>query len=241
MSRSAASRVRSRLGGAASLALAIVVNVMAVTLLAVSTKRPLVLYATPPIQLQLLPPLHPAIRRDSRATSEQRRPPAMSRAVISRSNLGSTTPVPVQGAATAVQAAGPSVTGGEPTADLGRIFRANLGCSDPSGLRLTADERARCAQKLGQGARQAAVLQTPIDPGKRAWFDAAHAAYALNPDPMDGATPVFGCAVRFGGPHKKFKPPHSLKVPGLPCYLIPPRGKLTEESAVAPPEHVESR
>lgn len=140
-----------------------------------------------------------------------------------------------------LQPAGPPAAGGGPAAaDLGRIFRANLGCSDPSGLRLTAEERARCAQRLGQGARQAAVLQAPIDPGKRAWFDAAHAAYAPNGDPMDGSTPVFGCAVRFGGPHRKFKPAHSLKVPGLPCYLIPPRGKLTEESAVAPPEHVEA-
>lgn len=139
---------------------------------------------------------------------------------------------------------GPAAAGsgqGQATPDLGRILRANLGCNDPNGLHLTPEERARCASRLGAGASQAAIIPAPMDPGKRAWFDATHAAYTSK-GPMDGALPVpIGCKVFFGGPKKKFKPAHSLKVPGLPCYVIPPRGVLTEESAVAPPEHVETR
>jgi hypothetical protein len=57
----------------------------------------------------------------------------------------------------------------------------------------------------------------------------------------EGHLPAPVCKVFFSGPKARFKPPHSLKIPGLPCYLIPPKGILTEESGVAPPEHVETR
>jgi hypothetical protein len=71
-----------------------------------------------------------------------------------------------------------------------------------------------------------------MDPEKRAWFDATVAAYNA-----PGHPPMVFCGVKFSGLHivKSKKPPHSLKLGALPCYLVPPQGFLTEESAVAAP------
>lgn len=58
------------------------------------------------------------------------------------------------------------------------------------------------------------------------------------PDPgwQAGHQASIGCHAWFGGPpgvHRPDTPPHALKLG--PCFIAPPQGVLTEESAVPPP------
>ena len=75
----------------------------------------------------------------------------------------------------------------------------------------------------------------------------AYWAMSSHGPPMAGHLPGIGCAVPpipfLGGVEvnknvfakkNKIKPPHSLKLGPLPCFLVPPQGVLTEESGLDP-------
>jgi hypothetical protein len=221
------------------LAAALGFNVLVITLLATTSQHPSARSGSPPIELRLLPPMERPARLPRQAP-EQARPVSAGRQATSQTRVETTSPVQAQAASVApdapiAQGKGEGPPAAFPAPDLGRVFRTNLACDDPAGFRLTAEERARCAARLGDGAQRAAFMPAPIDRGKRAWFDATHAAYQGG-----GRLPVpFACLLGFGS--KRKPPPHSLKFGKLPCYAIPPQGILTEELGVEPPEHVEAR
>jgi hypothetical protein len=117
--------------------------------------------------------------------------------------------------------------------------------------RLTADERRRCEDKqwasVGKNdndrfARPPDVL---IDPAEAAYFQAV-----LDAKHGPGHPPLFYCGgpISFGEGGSKLtkilkkkrlaerdhKPPHSLKLGALPCYIIPPSGPFDPEADVKP-------
>jgi hypothetical protein len=77
-------------------------------------------------------------------------------------------------------------------------------------------------------------MPAPMDPDKRAYFDAVAAAYdqQSHGGPMSGTYPAAGCSIKFSGLTivKSKPPPNSLSAG--PCFISPPRGFLTEESGV---------
>ena len=163
-------------------------------------------------------------------------------------STGSGSGPPPSGAGAAGMGAGAGVSG-----DMRGALRGLLGCAPGDPLRLSPGERARCDQRLGEVARTAPRVD-PIPTEKRAYYDAVAAAYAAvregggtpgrvpvgPPGPQRGQVnlyiPAVGCLMRFGAPRgwKSYhdRPPHSLKLGRLPCFITPPQAAGTEESGV---------
>ena len=110
------------------------------------------------------------------------------------------------------------VAHGEDHGELRTVLRGSFGCSEGNFLKLTADERDRCARWIQAHVDTSRELPADIDPAKRAWFDAALAAYN-----SPGHTPGIGCALSLRKLSKKDMPTHSLKLGPLPCFVVPPR------------------
>ncbi len=122
-----------------------------------------------------------------------------------------------------------------------RALHAALACAPSNVQNLDEDARAICRKRLIEGA--AAMGDAKVDtipPDKRAYYDAVVKAYQ---DPTANSHPPgIGCALPFGIPkgwkpsHRK--PPHSLKLGPLPCYVLPPKGFLTEEADIPPADEM---
>jgi hypothetical protein len=117
---------------------------------------------------------------------------------------------------------------------------------------LTPEERVRCRNQLDALAeRQRAMREAEernrrieqalggpridtIDPSKRAYYDAVLAARDSVRNGV-GRPPGLACnlGALFGGGGGA--PGDKIKVPGLPCVIVPPVGVLTEESRISPP------
>jgi len=136
-------------------------------------------------------------------------------------------------------------------------LRRRLGCGERSGLRLAADERGDCDERLGRGALAAPYLHAPIAPEIRQYWDAVAKAKApdgaptpnkargrlgmFEPEPvgMKGHGPGVGCHIGFGrGGFTVHHPPHGLKLGPLPCFLVPPAGSLSPDVDVQNPDAV---
>ncbi len=155
--------------------------------------------------------------------------------------------------------------GAEAGGDFKGFLRAGVGCAHRDGVGLTHAEREACDQKAGEVAKAAPTIDK-IAPEKRAYFDAVNEAYekARAPAPVvsyvvgpyggiakvwtlpPGVKPIgFGCKIALGGVPRGYKsyhdkPPHSLKLGKLPCFITPPSGAFTEEADVeAPPSQRE--
>jgi hypothetical protein len=122
-----------------------------------------------------------------------------------------------------------------------RALRTALACAPSSAQNLDDEGRAACRKRLNEAA--AAIGDARVDtitPEKRAYYDAVAKAYQ---DPT-GTThlPGVGCALPFGIPKgwkpSGRKPPHSLKLGPLPCYIVPPKGFLTEEADIPPADEI---
>ncbi|CAN5431842.1 hypothetical protein BH10PSE4_BH10PSE4_47620 [soil metagenome] len=143
---------------------------------------------------------------------------------------------------------------GRPGTDLRALLRGSgLGCANSHGLGLDREARDRCAERLGAQARDAQPLPAPIDPGKRAYYDAVAEAYR-DPGQMvplttrgagglfkeersvfPGHGPRVGCSVKFGANADKSPkgPPNALRAG--PCFLQAPTGSLTPEGDIRKP------
>ncbi|MGR4866695.1 hypothetical protein [Caulobacter sp. LARHSG274] len=149
---------------------------------------------------------------------------------------------------------GPAVALSGPRGDLGAALRAGgFACAGGRNALLAPEERARCQEKLGRLARNTPVLPAPIDPGKRAYYDAVAAAYddhaPMVPLTARGAAGMFdvpasansghgpriGCSVKFGPNAGKAPkgPPNALRAG--PCFIQPPVGSLTPEVDIPRP------
>lgn len=146
-----------------------------------------------------------------------------------------TAPSPIQ----APQAATSEV--GEQGPDLGKLrslLRGSIGCGDAEVLKLTPAERETCRKWLTARLDPGREIPAPIDPVKRAWFDASLAARA-----SPGRQASVGCALLIDGLKlKKAKaPPHALKLGPLPCIVVLPQGPLTEEVDLEAPSRNSAR
>jgi hypothetical protein len=158
--------------------------------------------------------------------------------------LGAAAPSSAQASTpTSTQAVGQSGVGGS-GAD-GRVvaaLRGMVGCSQDRLLHLSDAEREACDRRRDHQAAVGASMPVDSVPmEKRVYFDAVKQAYDAVRDPrtpvptgvggqgwrMGGHPPGLGC--KFGGRN----PPNSLKLG--PCFISPPQGVLTEESAVQRP------
>ena len=145
---------------------------------------------------------------------------------------------PAPAAEQQAQANQPSTDEGA-AANLRAALRGSTGCAHADAMGLTTAERDRCAERQMAWGKGVANMPAPMDPDKRAYFDAVAAAYEQqnHGDPMAGQYASVGCSVLFSGLKlaKAKPPPHGLKLGPLPCYVIPPQGMFTEESGIAPP------
>jgi len=151
---------------------------------------------------------------------------------------------PLNTAAISASAANVAPAGGGAGASqdaLRRALHAAFACAPSNLQNLDDDARAACRKRLIEGA--AAMGEAKVDtipPEKRAYYDAVAKAYQ---DPTATAhLPGVGCALPFGIP-KGWKPshrnpPHSLKLGPLPCYVVPPKGFLTEEADIPPADEI---
>jgi hypothetical protein len=162
-------------------------------------------------------------------------------------------PVPAQAApsAPAASAGGGAGTALADAAGLGAALRHGvLGCANTANL--SREQRERCEDKLGAGAKHETVLAEGRDPRIQAYYDAVAKAKApdkpLTPIRATGALGMFDsgnygttghppgieCHVSFGKGEKKRLPAHWLKLG--PCALAPPQGPLSVEADLTPPD-----
>ena len=153
-------------------------------------------------------------------------------------------PSPAIAAPTAAARPGPS------TPDLRAALRHGaLGCANLGAL--SRSERELCDERLGKAADGQAYIPAPIDPRKRAYYDAVAAAkkpdgqpvpqvaigslgmFDADPRGVSGRPPGIGCRIPFGPGKKSELPSHWLSLG--PCYIAPPQGPLTVEADITPP------
>lgn len=144
--------------------------------------------------------------------------------------------------------AGVAVAG---AADLSAALRHGvLGCANLASLGRT--EREACEEKLGAGAKLAPVLSQGRDPRIQAYYDAVAKAKAPDkpwtpmraigamgidqevPRGSNDRLPGIGCAIPFGPGQKLKLPSHWLKLG--PCFIAPPKGPLSTEVDITPPD-----
>lgn len=152
-------------------------------------------------------------------------------------------------------AQGPAAAPGARTDfDLGAALRAvGFACSGVRNTMLTPEERARCQEKAGAMAKKAPSLPAPIDPAKRAYYDAVAEAYR-DPGQMvpltargaggmfaeersvhSGHGPRVGCSVKFGPNADKTPKGPANALRAGPCFLQAPTGSLTPEADIRKP------
>lgn len=183
-------------------------------------------------------------------------------------NGGATSPVPrapanvapatVETLPLAPLTAGPTTVPGpapsRPHSDLGAALRSGgYACGSGRRALLTPEERARCEEKLGALALKAPPLPAPIDPEKRAYYDAVAEAYR-DPGQMVPLTargaggifgaersvhlghgPLVGCSVKFGPNADKAPKGPANALRAGPCFIQPPNGSLTPEADIRRP------
>ncbi len=178
---------------------------------------------TPAVQVSLVPPFLP------RPTRPRARPSARIAASVEPAVQVPASKAPPHALPGPPPAPAASDAG---LAKLRGLLRGVVGCSQTTLVKLTQAEKDGCRKRLEAFVDPDLQIPAPIDPEKRAWFDASLAAYH-----SPGHAPGVACRLPFGPkPKKKDRgPAHSLKLGPLPCYLIPPQGFLTEESGVRPP------
>lgn len=149
---------------------------------------------------------------------------------------------------------------------LSRALRGSrVGCANPTLL--SDRERERCEDRLEQGSRLAKYIPAPIPGERRAYYDAVSKAKQPfhvepmrpgehpAPAPKSGGSslaalqsanekvriPLAGCKLAFGGPNGAGgwkKPPNSLKLGPLPCFISPPAGSLSPDANIQNPDKV---
>jgi hypothetical protein len=141
-----------------------------------------------------------------------------------------------------------------PRGDLGAVLRSGgFGCGSEREARLSPEDRARCQDKLGALALKASPLAAPIDPAKRAYYDAVAEAYRnrgqsvplnarggngmfdVDDSVFPGHGPRVGCSVKFGPNAARTPkgPPNALRAG--PCFIQPPNGSLSPEVDIRKP------
>jgi len=124
--------------------------------------------------------------------------------------------------------------------NLRAALRAGAGCAEATSR--AREEREACAERLGRLSAGAPSYKAPMDPGKRAYYDAVVAAGPSgrsygDPKP-GGATPdrdyfrVLNCSIAFGVGEKRKSRQGEMRLGRTPC-AIPLQGSFfTPEASV---------
>lgn len=182
--------------------------------------------------VELLRPSAPQpVRAGPRAPRREHREAAAAPTVVAHDAVA---PVPA-GVATVSPPASPSAPG----VNLRAALQAGAGCARAA----SREAREACEERLGRIAPGAPSYDAPMDPGKRAYYDAVVAAGPSGGtygDPQPGAvTPggaayfrVLNCSVKFGGGKKPKDRQGELRLGRTPCS-IPLQGSFfTPEASV---------
>lgn len=123
------------------------------------------------------------------------------------------------------------------------------GCGNRATL--SRSERDLCDERLGRTAASADFIPAPIEPAKRAYYDAVTLAkkpdgqpvpqraigrlglFDADPRGQTGRAPGIGCHIALGPGKKKPLPSHWLTLG--PCFIAPPQGPLSVEADITPP------
>jgi hypothetical protein len=134
----------------------------------------------------------------------------------------------------------PAAGGPAAPANLAAALRAGAGCARTASR--SRQEREACEEKLGRLDPSGPRYDAPMDPGKRAYFDAVAAAGPSGRgygDPKPQATTpgadyfrVLNCSIMFGGGRKEKDRQGMARLGKTPCY-IPMQGSFfTPEASV---------
>jgi hypothetical protein len=103
-----------------------------------------------------------------------------------------------------------------------------LGCANSAGM--SRADRERCDEQLGRGAAQVPAMAIALEPRIRAYYDAV----AVAKTGVTGHLPLIGCKIPFGPGKPRKLPSHWLTLG--PCFIAPPKGSLTPEADITPPD-----
>jgi len=174
----------------------------------------------------------PARSRSARAAAHAE---ATLSAPVAQPRADQTPPAPSTPASVApAPAAGPAVSD-----NLRAALRAGAGCAGGARSR---EEREDCAEKLGRLRAEGPSYDAPMDPEKRAYYDAVVAAGPSGGtygDPKPGATTpgadyfrVLNCSIPFGAGKKQKGRQGEVRLGRTPCS-IPLQGSfITPEASV---------
>jgi hypothetical protein len=194
--------------------------------------EPTLLATGPDLSLMSVELFRPATPEPARTRSAE--PIAATREVASASPVAPLEvigPVAPVGVPTSANPAAPDT--------LRAALRAGAGCSRA----VTREAREACAETLGRLAPGTPSYDAPMDPGKRAYYDAVVAAGASGGtygDPQPGAVTPGGaayfrflnCSVKFGGGRKSKDRQGEVRLGRTPCS-IPLQGSfVTPEASV---------
>lgn len=219
-------------------------------------------------ELAMAPVYLADLRRKPKSQREPMPPRAAARPLSAPSRPAETAAAaaPVAATPTAPPVTAAAVNGEDDRLALSKALRGSrIGCANPSLL--SDRERERCEDRLEQGSKLAKSIPTPIPAVRRAYYDAvSKAKQPFHVDPMrpgehpvpppksGGSSlaalqsanekfriPLAGCKLAFGGPKGTGgwkKPPNSLKLGPLPCFVAPPVGSLSPDADIQNPDKV---
>lgn len=172
------------------------------------------------------------VRRAERASSAPARVPP---------DVAPSLPTPaLANAAPAAAGGGPAPAQAGPSEGLRAALRAGAGCARGAGQ--SREEREKCEERLGRLQANGPSYPAPMDPEKRAYYDAVVAAGPSgrsygDPKP-GGAQPdgdyfrVLNCSIKFGAGAKPKDRQGELRLGKTPCH-VPVQGSFfTPEASV---------
>ena len=126
--------------------------------------------------------------------------------------------------------------------NLRAALHAGMGCANPALHSLSRQEREKCEEKLGQLSASSPSYDSPIESGKRAYFDEVAAAgssgLTLREPLPKGVAPgsayvsFFKCSVVFGAGQKPKDTQGTVRLGKSPCF-VPLQGSVfTPEASV---------
>jgi len=165
----------------------------------------------------------------------ERQPPP--RATARRASMVPALAPPIVPAAPSTLPAGPAAPPApDAQAQLRSILRGSVACADMDRFHLSPEERARCDRLLKAHLDPNLHLEAPIDPAKRAWFDASVRAHELNGRMPMGPPGLGNAAVKVAGVGGTPGTTAGHEVKLGPLHIGLPPGAFNDDDA-PPPAH----
>jgi hypothetical protein len=115
-----------------------------------------------------------------------------------------------------------------PDPRLAAVLRGTLGCEHADFVGLSTDERHKCQERLERGVDPNRAAPLGLGAEAKEGFDLAQV------ENKSAHIPYAGCFARFGGGKIQwYHATRGVKVPGLPCYFVAPKGVLRPDKPPA--------